>query len=327
MSKAFLNSLKYWASQVKTRLRDQMHKLSEGTKANIRESANPLYQNFTEAGIKHRDVKQISREEIMKIGELLRSRIATGGMEAGYAQNLMYSLRVILEEAKNPVALSGNIPSNGELGISVRNVLKSDVQAARITEENLKKLEAGKHLLSAQALRLEMAYGLRREESAYVIHALSLGHSVTKNGDNTVLMMAPSWTKGKRGRGEIAAKSEKPNGEFKMPDGGKTLKEVAGKVKGVKIPYGVEGFERRINYAAEKCGKWQGEKIHPHALRHRYAQERYYELTGMIAPKAGGPSYSEMTDDQKEKYDNAAEIISKELGHSREEICQTYIGK
>ena len=64
-----------------------------------------------------------------------------------------------------------------------------------------------------------------------------------------------------------------------------------------------------------------------HGLRHAYAQERYKELTGWTAPAAGGPSSTDLTDEQKAQ-DRAARIeISGELGHGREQITVVYLGR
>jgi hypothetical protein len=65
-----------------------------------------------------------------------------------------------------------------------------------------------------------------------------------------------------------------------------------------------------------------------HGLRHNYAQERYFSLTGgLTAPTAGGLQYKNMSDSQKESYHAACQVISLELGHTRETISRTYLGK
>jgi hypothetical protein len=64
-----------------------------------------------------------------------------------------------------------------------------------------------------------------------------------------------------------------------------------------------------------------------HGLRHAYAQERYFELTGWSCPLAGGPkSQSQSPNDRR--IDKAARLtISHELGHVREQIVSIYIGR
>ena len=64
-----------------------------------------------------------------------------------------------------------------------------------------------------------------------------------------------------------------------------------------------------------------------HGLRHHYAQERYQELTGWAAPVAGGPELKALTPDMRQKDKEARLIISNELGHAREQITVTYLGR
>ncbi|RZV36639.1 MAG: hypothetical protein EVJ48_10210 [Candidatus Acidulodesulfobacterium acidiphilum] len=72
-----------------------------------------------------------------------------------------------------------------------------------MSENSLKKLESGKYPEVAAALRLEAAYGLRREESAHVVFELTKGHVVTAPGKENILMMKGIWCKCGRQRGKI----------------------------------------------------------------------------------------------------------------------------
>jgi hypothetical protein len=64
-----------------------------------------------------------------------------------------------------------------------------------------------------------------------------------------------------------------------------------------------------------------------HGLRHRYAQERYLELTGKHAPACGGPIRSELSEDERANDTVARYAISQELGHEREQITAVYLGR
>ncbi len=64
-----------------------------------------------------------------------------------------------------------------------------------------------------------------------------------------------------------------------------------------------------------------------HGLRHAYAQQRYEELTGWKSPAAGGPSSKSLTWGQREQDQNARLIVSRELGHEREQITAVYLGR
>ena len=65
----------------------------------------------------------------------------------------------------------------------------------------------------------------------------------------------------------------------------------------------------------------------PHGLRHAYAQQRYEELTGWKSPLAGGPATKSLSSEQRALDKGARETISRELGHDRESITRTYLGK
>ena len=61
-----------------------------------------------------------------------------------------------------------------------------------------------------------------------------------------------------------------------------------------------------------------------HGLRHLYAQNRYYELTGILCPAVGG--VRELTPHEKELDQQARQQISNELGHGRLQITGVYLG-
>ena len=66
---------------------------------------------------------------------------------------------------------------------------------------------------------------------------------------------------------------------------------------------------------------------HMHGLRHAYAQHRYEELTGWFCPAAGGPVARDLTPEQRERDREARLIISRELGHDREQLTVAYLSR
>ncbi len=64
-----------------------------------------------------------------------------------------------------------------------------------------------------------------------------------------------------------------------------------------------------------------------HSLRHAYAQTRYQQLTGWPAPACGGSTSKRLTPKQRQTDLKARLIISKEMGHTREQITATYLGR
>ena len=63
-----------------------------------------------------------------------------------------------------------------------------------------------------------------------------------------------------------------------------------------------------------------------HGLRHRYALQRYEEMTGWKAPAAGGPSQRSLTGARRRIDTEARRTIAEELGHSRAAISSVYCG-
>jgi hypothetical protein len=64
-----------------------------------------------------------------------------------------------------------------------------------------------------------------------------------------------------------------------------------------------------------------------HGHRHRYAQERYQEMTGWACPARGGPRSKQLTPKQKELDREARDVISHEMGHGREQVTAVYLGR
>ena len=85
------------------------------------------------------------------------------------------------------------------------------------------------------------------------------------------------------------------------------------------------------DYKAQK-NRYEGQCIRAglckmHGLRHAYAQRRFEEIAGFPAPLAGGPSRAALKNDQRALDKKARAVISGELGHNREQITVTYLGR
>ncbi len=64
-----------------------------------------------------------------------------------------------------------------------------------------------------------------------------------------------------------------------------------------------------------------------HGLRHAYAQQRYEELTGWKSPAVGGPTFKSLTSEQRKLDLEVRLVISRELGHEREQVTAVYLGR
>ncbi len=202
------------------------------------------------------------------------------------------------------ISKSGIVPSNTDLGIGLRKYIPITNKAlhnpdfSAITHEYLK-----------VSLELQRLFGLRREES------LKIKPHLADKGNELNLMS--SWCKGGRER-TIPILTEEQR------DWLNKAKEISGKFGNSLIPENKSYIQHRNLYDRET--QKVGVK-NLHGLRHAYAQRRYQEFTGWEAPINGGPTSKQLTPEQKYIDCRARMILSEEMGHSREQITVSYLGR
>lgn len=156
------------------------------------------------------------------------------------------------------------------------------------------------------ALRLQMAFGLRLEES------LKFTADVADKGDHVALKAA--WCKGGRAR---AVPVHHPRQRA-------LLDELARNGRGGAVmPLGVNYIQAR---KALEAATWGAGIRNMHGHRHWYAQWRYQAMTGGPSPAAGGKTYNAMTRAERAADYRARMAISRELGHNRIEVTDAYLG-
>jgi uncharacterized protein YcbK (DUF882 family) len=296
----------YYAGKADVRLNDNMHFLSEKSKFNLRTEAQAIARDLIEIGYnRNGTARNLTEQDIRSLVSFYQAQ----NFAVGTIQNKMTVVRHILSSAENKIEIS-----NVALGISAgRDVLNSANINKACALPSAAQLSSIADKTLSGAIMLAGAYGLRKDESLYVVHALTLKHTVSQNNK----LIIP------RGKG----KGTRPR-TFEMRDGGATLRAVAQSVAGLKTytkieKSRIEHFRNRLENEVRKV-----DNLNMHGLRHAYAQERYFSLTGgLLAPTAGGLQYSAMSDVQKESYHAACQVISLELGHTRETISRTYLGK
>ncbi len=194
--------------------------------------------------------------------------------------------------------------SNDHYGIARRQYANGANRAIVLDEDKLAHVTDPHVSLS---LELQREFGLRREE------AIKIRPVLADKGD--VLWLKPSWTKGGRAR-EIPIRTQ---AQRDLLDRARAL---AG--NGSLIPAD-KNYKQQKNRYEGQCIRAGLSKMH--GLRHAYAQRRFGELTGLQAPLAGGPNRAELTSDQRALVSKARAQISAELGHEREQITVTYLGR
>lgn len=202
------------------------------------------------------------------------------------------------------IGKSGLIPKdNSEFGLSERTPFKGS-KAWRLDADKLARVRNETIRL---ALQLQAAFGLRREE------ALKFRPSIGDRGDHIALKA--SWCKGGRAR-EIRLTHPR---QREILD---AVAKLAG--DGSLIPTGRTYRRHLQTYKSQTRAAGLGQA---HGLRHAYAQWRYKVITGWACPAAGGPSAEAMSATDRHFDEMARMQISNELGHSRLDVTDTYLGR
>ena len=222
-------------------------------------------------------------------------------ISAGTFKNRMSALRWLAEkiDKQNIVARD-----NAAYGIAERHYVTNVSKAHGLDAD---KLAAVSDPYTALSLRLQEAFGLRREES------IKLRPSLADRGD--VLHLKASWTKGGKER-DIPIHTVEQRALLQE------AKQLAG--AGSLIPAEMSYKDQLNRFKAQTA---RAGIDHVHGLRHHYAQTRYAELTGWKSPAAGGPTSRQLSPEQKVIDRQARLTISRELGHEREAITAIYLGR
>lgn len=255
--------------------------------------ANQLHED----GFKNLRAQGIRTKHI----EHLVSRWQAEGASTGTMKNRMSALRWMAEKIgkENIVARD-----NAAYGIADRRYV-TNVSKARELDQG--KLDKVSDPYTAMSLRLQEAFGLRREES------IKIQPGWADRGD--MLVLKSTWTKGGKER-EIPIIIET---QRELLNQAKALAD-----KGSLIPVEMSYKEQLNRFKAQTA--FAGiDRVH--GFRHAYAQARYAELTGWKAPAAGGPTSKQLSPEQKAIDRQARLTISRELGHEREQITAVYLGR
>jgi hypothetical protein len=214
--------------------------------------------------------------------------------------------------------------SNDELGIARRSYVARESKARELPKASLEKV-TDPHLQFS--LRLQAAFGLRREESIKFIVA------VADRGDH--LELRASWCKGGKAR-SIPIRTAHQRA---------VLDEVRAFVGNASLIPPHRSYREQVRLYENQTHAAGLAKLH--GLRHLYAQQRYLDLTGQQAPAVNAvlehaqlvgsaeqgwfghvvaiPQLSDSTHAGLSDRE-ARQLISLELGHERISITATYLG-
>ena len=223
------------------------------------------------------------------------------GIRAGTLKNRFSALRWWAKKVNKPSIIARD---NSVYGIGKRQNVAKESKALRLDELQLSGISDQYVLLS---IRLQAAFGLRREES------IKFSPSYAMQGDH--IKLKASWTKGGRAR----------TVPIRNDDQRQLLQEIKAFVKGGSLIPAELNYVQQLNRYQRQLRNAGLSKLH--GLRHAYAQQRYFELSELVCPVAGGLPSKELDPAQRALDHEARAIVSSELGHARVEIAAVYLGR
>lgn len=270
---------------------------SFGTQVQRERELTLIANQLHELGYRCMNQRSLKPRHVEALVELwLKDEIATGTIKNRMSAIRWWARKV---NKQNVVARS-----NDHYGIPNRIFVTNKSKAKSVIEADLAKV---RDVHVRMSLRLQQAFGLRREE------AIKFMPSVADKGD--YLQLKPSWTKGGKAR-QVPIRTEAQrklvNFAHKLAGKGSLIPSNRNYVQQLRV---YEGHTNRAGLSKM------------HGLRHAYAQRRYKELTGWQSPSAGGPTADQLTAEKRQGDLEARLTISKELGHEREQVTAVYLGR
>lgn len=288
-----MRELNYELKKLCIRNKDGSYSTQSSRQKRLQKMANILH----ESGFRKMSAQSLKPKHVNALVEYWKKE----GTSPGTVKNYMSSLRWWAEKISKPAIIARD---NSHYGISDR-VMVSNIDKSRILETDKLALIADEHV--KVSLKLQSAFGLRREESIKFIP------SFADKGDH--IKLKSTWTKGGKERTiQIKNREQKEalNEALKLAGKGSLIPSNRQFIQQLKI------YERHTSRAGFS-------KLH--GLRHKFAQDLYLELTGWKAPVCGGPQSKELSKVEKEIDKQARLEISKQLGHEREQITAIYLGR
>lgn len=269
---------------------------SHATRANRLSMLTQIANELRQMGYRHLRPTSLKGKHVASLLSSWQAKC----LSSGTMKNRLCALRWWAEK----IGRKGLIPAdNAQLGVPNRQFLTNDNKARELGDK-LSKV-SDEHV--RMSLRLQQAFGLRREE------AIKFRPGYADRGDR--ILLKGSWTKGGRERSIPIIQPAQ-----------RVLLEEASALAGTGslIPAHKTYVEQLRLYEGEcKAAGLSG----MHGLRHAYAQSRYESITGWKAPAAGGPAATMLDEMQRARDELARLAISRELGHERAEITNVYLGK
>ena len=288
-----MRDLNYQLKQLCKRNRDG----SYSTQANRARMLNQIANQLQEMGYRRMTTRSLKPKHV----DALVKRWLGEGMAAGTIKNRMNCLRwwAAKVDRRNVIARS-----NEFYGIPDRQFVSNESKAVAVDSQALSSIQDDHVRMS---LELQRAFGLRREE------AIKFMPGFADQGDH--IRLKASWTKGGKTRVVPILRQDQRavlDRAHRLAGNGSLIPSQKNYIQQLRT------YERHTTQAGLS-------KLH--GLRHAYAQSRFEQLTGWASPAAGGPTAASLSADQRKLDHQARLIISRELGHTREQISAVYLGR
>ena len=288
-----MRDLNYQLKQLCKRNRDG----SYSTQANRARMLNQIANQLQEMGYRRMTTRSLKPKHV----DALVKRWLGEGMAAGTIKNRMNCLRwwAAKVDRRNVIARS-----NEFYGIPDRQFVSNESKAVVVESQALSSIQDDYVRMS---LELQRAFGLRREE------AIKFMPGFADQGDH--IRLKASWTKGGKTRVVPILRQDQRavlDRAHRLAGNGSLIPSQKSYIQQLRA------YERHTTQAGLS-------KLH--GLRHAYAQARFEQLTGWACPAAGGPTAAILSTDQRKQDLQARLIISRELGHAREQISAVYLGR
>ena len=256
----------------------------------------------------HWNLNKLGKKEIHRYVNDLKDK----GLEHRTIENNLGAVRWLATKLNREHLL----PSNRDCGLKKREY-NNENKAVQLTSGHLASMDDRMQLIN----RLKAEFGLREKEAVKFDHR----YATASQGK---IQLKGNWCKNKRPRSieivnnrqvqllQEVEKFQKDNaGEHFKKTGNYSMIPDANKMK-------YDTYRKQVQAVSHELG------IKGHSFRHQWAQDRFKQLSGIDCPIAEGPKYSELDQEQKNKWDVAAGIVNQELGHGehRLDTTATYIG-
>lgn len=307
-----MRKLNYQLKELTQHNRDGSFQTQNNRSRMLQLFANQLHElgfrNLGKRGLKEKHV------------EALVSKWQVANLSTGTIKNRMAIMRWWAQKIGKPSIIPKHNKLNKNSG-DARDLGIANRVYSNNSENKAKDLDNAK-LNQVTDKRIQVVLGLQREFGLRKEEALKFRpyQCIKGTQEDKIHLKFKAGTKG--GKERTVPLSNNPEHRNRQLAILKLAKQFAGNGSMIPANQSYKQGETAYRYQCQKAGLDNN-----HGLRHAYAQERYHQITGWLPPKAGGPTSKQLSPQEKESDSQARLIISKELGHEREQITVSYLGR